>query len=331
MGDELDENITGERRKRPVPIPIFKDRYIERPYMRKEELSLIRDNLETLVDIKTGKDEHENTQKVENGQKVEKNNDIKVVTSDLGNTIVNPSPSGVIDNIKSEVTDDNKVQELKIGIGNLVNNKTENKVDNKVDSNVKINKFKNKKVIKMADEIEYTIPPEMRKQIRKSEMEEYHNEKEMQEYVRKSAMLAEQNRKELEELRKALSLANADIKNELKADLKNEFGTKINELSGKFNDITGKFENVNGKFEGVTKKLDETCTGIECLKTDLAKLSKQADLVECPECGKKVVPPLSSYCPNCNAKMYSWTEDDGVTPIKGWKPSWEQEENKSNT
>jgi len=38
----------------------------------------------------------------------------------------------------------------------------------------------------------------------------------------------------------------------------------------------------------------------------------------------KVVPPLSSYCPNCNAKMSSWFEDDGVTPVKGWKPSWEK-------
>ncbi len=171
------------------------------------------------------------------------------------------------------------------------------------------------------DETIYNISPEMRKQMRKAEFKDIQEESETNKAIRRAAELAEQNKLELEQMKKSLAAENAEIRK----DLKNEFGNKFSELSGKFNDITGKFENVNGKFDGVSKKLEETCTGIDCLKKDLANINKNMDLVECPECGKKVVPPLSSYCPNCNAKMYSWTEDDGVTPVKGWKPSWEKQ------
>jgi len=52
-------------------------------------------------------------------------------------------------------------------------------------------------------------------------------------------------------------------------------------------------------------------------------MNKNFDLMECPECGEKVVPPLSSFCPSCSAKIYSWTDDDGK-PVKGWKPNWEK-------
>ena len=338
MGDEINDNSNnvGEfKRRRPIPIPVFSDRYIERPYMRKEELSLIRNAVEELVDIKVGKDND-----IPVNTKI---NDAKVVTSD--SNILKAFPSDVSKNITSDTfkpevinDDDNKgintkvietkisdikIPDIKIGIGNLVENKVEKKIENKVEK-----KSKSKKVINVNDvEQVYNISPEMRKQIRKSEIEDYHNEKEVQDTIRKAALLAEQNSKELKEFKLNLSKENEEIRK----DLKNEFGNKFNELSGRFTDITGKFDGVNTKFDGVntkfdgvSKKLEETCTGIDCLKKDLANINKNMDLVECPDCNKKIVPPLSSYCPNCNAKMSSWFEDDGVTPVKGWKPSWEK-------
>ncbi len=330
MGDELNDNsiVSNEfRRKRPVPMSVFSDRYVERPYLKKEELSMIRDNLDALVDIKVGKDENKISETKKNDTKIDDksnvvnfkhNVDVPIIISDV------PIESKISE-IKVPET---KVPEVKIGIGNLVdkindiktvdNKVVDNKVvDNKVIDKKIENKTKKIKVNRMNDEDQGYISPEMRKQIRKSEMEEYHNEKEMQEYVKKSASLAEQNRKELEDLKKNLTLENLEIRKELK----NEFGNKVNELSGKFNDITSKFENVNGKFDGVTKKLEETCTGIDCLKKDLANINKNMDLSECETCGNKVVPPFASYCPSCSAKQM-WYEDDGVTPVKGWKPSW---------
>lgn len=308
MGDEVNDNsnVTGEfRRKRPVPIPIFNDRFIERPYQRKDELSFIRDAVEELVDIKKQKNVIANESVVMETKSVEtKPVEIKLMETKKDNDIKIPEIK-ITDAKVPEI----KVSEVKIGIGNLVDKKI-----------VVENKSKNKKVIRMNDEDQYNVSPEMRRQIRKSEMEDYHNEKEVQEAVKKAASLAEQNRKDLEDMKKSLAAENAEIRR----DLKNEFGNKFSELSGKFENVNGKFENVNSKFDGVSKKLEETCTGIDCLKKDLANINKNMDLVECPECGKKVVPPLSSYCPNCNAKMYSWTEDDGVTPVKGWKPSWKE-------
>ncbi len=331
MGDELNDNsnVTGEfRRKRPIPI--FSDRFIERPYQRKEELSLIRNNLEELVAIKSDETKSLEIKPVEN----KKLNDIKVIASDLeASNNTNASPSGVFNNIKtetskSEVNDINKINEIKIqeikipetkvpeikiGIGNLVDKKIENKQTE--------NKSKKRKVINMSDDEQVlNMSPELRRQLRKSEMEEYHNEKETNEAIKRAASLAEQNKLELEQMKKSLASENAEIRR----DLKSEFGNKFNELSGKFNDITGKFEGVNGKFDGVSKKLEETCTGIDCLKEDMKKLNKNVDLVECPECGLKVIPPLASYCPNCSAKMSAWNEDDG-TPVKGWKPSWQKQ------
>jgi len=301
LGDELNDgsNITGEfRRKRPIPI--FNDRFIERPYMRKEELSLIRDNLETLVDIKSSVEPKKNNDNIIN--------DTKVITSDLNVQIpASSSPSGLnnikSETLKSEVINDNKnigkitetkIPELKIGIENL---KTETKQIE--------NKSKKRKVTNMNEEDQaYNVSPEIRRQLRKAELKEFHEEDETNKAIRRAAELAEQNKKDLDDMKKSLAAENAEIRK----DLKNEFGNK--------------FVDLTGKFEKVSSKLEETCTGIDCLKKDLANMNKNMEFAECPDCGKKVVPPLSSYCPNCNAKINSWTEDDGVTPVKGWKPSW---------
>lgn len=320
MGDESNDDIN--RRRRPIPIPMYdksayNDRYIERPYLRKNELSKIRDNLDELVEIKTelvnDKDVDKNKVDIDS-----KKDDIKVV-SDIN--ITNVSPPNIIEKSelkieplqilnpevkKSEV----KKDELKLGLSNLAYNKEIKKIDVVENKQTTDNKNKSKinkrKVNRMNDEEpQYNMSPEDRRRIRKAEIKEFHEEDESNKAIRRTAELADQNRKDLEEMKKTLAIENAEIRK----DLKNEF-------SNKFNDITGRFDKVSGK-------LEETCTGIECLKKDLANINKNMDLVECPECGNKVVPPLSSYCPSCSAKMYSWSNDDG-TPVKGWKPSWEK-------
>jgi len=365
LGDELNVENTNEfRRKRPVPVPIYGSRYIERPYLKKDELSRIRDNLDELVDIKEFElkpkidSKNELVNKIVDKPIVDKpidnklmnNKPIDIKLTDIKLTDIKPIDIKLIDNkiidnnanfeskiepkmaeskitepktefkteFKIEPKSEIKKDEIKIGISNLGYNKELKKIDVidniKVDNKIKKNK---RKVNRMNDEEQsYNISPEDRRRMRKSEIEEYHNEKETNEAIKKAANLAEQNKKELEEMKKTLTTENAEIRN----DLKKEFGNKFNELNTKFNDITGKFENVNEKFSGVSKKLDETCTGIECLKKDFAVHNKNVELMECPECNKKVVPPMSSYCPNCSTKI-NWFEDDGITPLKGWKSS----------
>lgn len=318
MGDEINDNINttnGDifRRRRPIPIPVFSDRYIERPYMRKEELSLIRNAVEELVDIKTelvtGKDVDKNKVDIDS-----KKDDIKVV-SDIN--ITNVSPPNIIEKSelkieplqilnpevkKSEV----KKDELKLGLSNLAYNKEIKKID-VVEDNKNKSKINKRKVNRMNDEEpQYNMSPEDRRRIRKAEIKEFHEEDESNKAIRKAAELADQNRKDLEEMKKTFAIENAEIRKDLKS-----------EFSNKFSDLTGKFDKVSGK-------LEETCTGIECLKKDLANINKNMDLAECDTCHVKAIPPLASYCPNCSVKINTWFENDGITPIKGWKPSWEK-------
>ena len=83
---------------------------------------------------------------------------------------------------------------------------------------------------------------------------------------------------------------------------------------------------INEKYD---KLISELCVGPECLKQKVEdKFStidekikkieeKQSDLV-CDRCGYIGVPSLSSFCPQCGAAIYNWTDDDGQQ-IKGWK------------
>jgi len=322
LGDELNDDIN--RRRRPIPIPMYdkfayNDRYIERPYLKKQELAKIRDNLDELVDIKTGLF-NKNVDKPMDNKPTDNilNFDSKV--SELKAESKIPEIKVPEPKVSESKVDEIKKDELKLGISNLKFNKEIKKIDvvddkksvidNKkidvkpIDVKPKINK---RKVNRMNDEEpQYNMSPEDRRRIRKAEIKEFHEEDESNKAIRRAADLAEQNRKELEEMKKTLAIENAEIRK----DLKNEFGNK-------FNDLTGKFDKVSGK-------LEETCTGIECLKKDLANINKNMDLAECDTCHVKAVPPLASYCPNCSAKINTWFEDDGVTQIKGWKPNWEK-------
>lgn len=326
------------RRRRPVPVPLYDDRYdnryIERPYLRKHELSKIRNNLDELVDIKAELTD-KNINKLIDKPKIDniintRKNDIKIV-SDINSTMNVPDipivtsislPEIKTENksepVKSEIKtetikNETKKEDVKFGLNNLVYNKEIKKIDVVENKQNTDNKNKSKiikrKVNHMNDEEQqtYNISPEDRRRMRKAEHKEFLEEDETSKAIRKSAEFAEQNRKELEALKKSLIEENAEIRKELK----NEFGNR--------------FSDINEKFDKVSGKLEETCTGIECLKKDLANISKNSDLSECPECGQRIVPQLASFCPNCSTKIGGWTEDDG-TPIKGWKPNWENKQ-----
>jgi hypothetical protein len=101
--------------------------------------------------------------------------------------------------------------------------------------------------------------------------------------------------------------------------------------------------------ERVEKDSKETCVGLDCLKKELksgqeklnkldkfdkfdsSKLEKldkldRLELYDCPECNEKTVPFFprpANYCPNCG-KPAQWLEDDGKTPLKGWKSVWKK-------
>ncbi len=360
MEDGINDNTNNIfRKRRPVPIPIYDDRYMERPYLKKNEIARIRDNLDELVEIKSElvNKPTENKPKIDmpEPKNVDKKDDKKEddffldnkksqITSNSTSNIIPPNiPIPTISipitdsKVKSEPKVETKIEtkpefvseikkdEIKFGISNLENKQpTQPNSDIKqINDNKPKNKIIKKKVIKrMNDEevVQYNISPEERRRRLKTDIQEVHEENATKEAIRKSAELAEQNkreleqtRREIEEFKKTLASENTQIKN----DLKQEFGTKFNELGGRFNEITGRFDKVSNK-------LEETCTGIDCLKKDLANMNKNFDLSECPKCGEKIVPPLASFCPGCSTKIGGWTEDDGVTPIKGWKPNWKE-------
>ena len=332
MGDEFNDDVN--RRRRPIPVPLYDDRYIERPYLKKVELARIRNNLDKLVDIEKGGAIDKNVDRIVDKPKIDmpepKKDDTKVV-SDIPNipNITNVSPPVTNTNVNPEIIKvetkfETKKEDIKVGINNFIDNKV---VDNRnKQTNIVENKNKPKiikrKVIRMSDEDVgqgYNISPEDRRRLRKSEIKEFQDEEETAKAVRRSADLAEQNARDLKEFKLNLAKENEEIKKELKSEISNKFG----QVDQKFSDMSGKFNEVGGRFDRLSGKLEETCTGIDCLKKDIAKMNKNTDLIECPECGEKVVPPLASFCPSCSAKMYSWTDDDGK-PVKGWKPTWEK-------
>lgn len=343
MSGDLNENLEN-RRRRPIPVPLYDDHYIERPYLKKVELAKIRDNLDELVDIKkTELFKDDDKSKIEskinqnNESKIEqeiKKDEVKTNISDINITNISPPlvDKPIIDKtvinkivtnqpiINSESKNEVK-NDIKFGISNLVDKSkiTDKNIDKSIDNKQNKSRTIKRKVIRMSDDeisAGYNISPEDRRRLRKSEIKEFQDEEETAKAVRKAAEISEQNARELKELKSNLAKENEEIKKELKL----EFGSKLGQLDQKFGNIEQKF---GEKLDNTHKKLEETCVGIECLKNDLAKLNKNIDLVECPECHEKIVPPLASFCPGCSAHISGWTEDDG-TPVKNWKPNWEK-------
>lgn len=353
MSGEID-TTTGEPRKRR-PIPIFEDRFsqysqhgYERPYidpnksyLRKNILAQIGNNLNELVEIKTGGKSIDSTIEERNPIKIatkpvteEKKIDIVTQKTDIVTTaqpsefFFNPKVENKIDDKKD------KKDDIKLGINNILPEEANKKVDEKsekisekeitekVDEKISENKQvkveaklieskKGKKVKHMNDE-DPNMSPELRRSLRKAEMREMQEQDDISKKIRESAETITKNQREIENLKLKLD----GNKSEIQKELNNKFGNLDNKFDNKFGNLDNKFDN---KFSELGIKLKETCDGIDCLKGDIKKF----ELVECPDCGQSKVPPRSSFCPECGSKIHSWTEDDG-TPLKNWKPNWQK-------
>lgn len=98
-------------------------------------------------------------------------------------------------------------------------------------------------------------------------------------------------------------------------------------------------ENVNNAIaiaadlKGDIKKIkEEICEGPNCLKEQvvnkfgtiedrLKKIEDSNATFVCEKCGYNGVKALTSYCPNCGAKIPSWADENGQ-PIVDWTPYW---------
>ncbi len=311
------------KRKYAIPVPIDY-RFLEesKKPLVKDELRKIRTNLDELTELKKdlfGEPEIKVEPKVE-------------TKSEPKSEIITEIPKQSNEILKITNLDAVPEKDIKIDINNLKGKFDTNLVDNvnkvdKISTNTNI-KTENKRIIKRKvnkmnddDAQQYVSPEEIRK-LRKAELQEVQSEDEIKKATFQAKELAEQNKKELENLKKSLSEENS----ELRKSFANQFSNLGEKVDSKITNLDGKFD---GKFGNLDTKLTKTCEGIDCLKNDFATLNKKVsvEMSECPNCHKSVVPPLASFCPNCSAKMYEWTEEDG-TPVKGWKPSWESDENK---
>jgi rubrerythrin len=54
------------------------------------------------------------------------------------------------------------------------------------------------------------------------------------------------------------------------------------------------------------------------LNQKITKIEENSAEFVCDACGFTGVKPLSSFCPNCGAPIYTWSDDNGE-PIPGWK------------
>ncbi len=309
MSGEIDP-ATGEPRRRR-PIPIFDDKFAQtygRPhnlphidlskgYLKKDILREIGNNLNELVDIKTGGkpiDSIIEERKFEKPIIEEKKTEIPIITQPTEIEIK-------IDNKKGDI----KKDDVKIGISNIIPEKTVIKIPENKEAKQIENKDKlienEKKIIRRKvkymnnEETGVNISPEDRRRMRKFEMKEFQEEEEINKKIRASTEFAEQNKKELEKLRLKFDENTVEIQK----------------------GINNRFIGLDSKFSEMSAKLKEACDGIDCLKKDIKKF----ELFDCPECGKTTIPNKASFCPDCGAKIHSWTEDNG-TPVKNWKPTW---------
>lgn len=98
-------------------------------------------------------------------------------------------------------------------------------------------------------------------------------------------------------------------------------------------------ENVNNAIaiaadlkDDVKKIKEEICEGSNCLKnqvtTKFGTIEDRLKAIEdlstafvCEKCGYNGVKALTSFCPNCGAKIPSWADENGQ-PIADWIPYW---------
>ncbi len=291
---KLSGELVEEPKKRWRPVPIYDSGGIDvsKPYLRKDILKEIGNNLNELAELKIGTKQPEIPKKEQKSMTFEPE-DVKVEPKEI-----------VVPEVKSEP---------KLETPNFQITKTEVKpeiVKPETENNKKIIK---KKVKRMSDSDEYNVSPEMRQMQRERDFDEIARRKALESNVNEMVRTNKENSKKLEQIESKYGESANALKNDIKSDL---------EL--KLKNLEDKFGKVNEHLGHVHEKLEKTCTGIECLTNDFKKLeSEKIEFAECDSCHESKVPPKSSYCPGCGKKL-SWYEDDGVTPLKGWTPAWKK-------
>lgn len=353
MSGEITDVPIEQRKRRPIPI--FEDRFVQsnqgsfdkpyidlsKSYLRKNILAEIGNNLNELIDIKTGGKSIDNNQLyskpvVFEEKKVEK------IEKPIEKLIETPEIMTFSDELKKSDTNTNiNKSDAKIGIPtiNSINKDATKEIIKETIKETNYNKEKDskqnikqdvkienkpieikKKIIKrkvnyMGEDDNVNIPPELRRSMRKAEFKEYQDEEEINKKIRESVDLASHNKNEIETLKLSVKENSLNIKKDLDSKFVN-LDSKFEIVDNKFGQLDSKFV---GKFDGISKKLEETCTGIECLKKDF----KKQELVECEDCKQQSVPIRASFCSNCGAKIRKWSNDDG-TPLTDWIPTWKK-------
>jgi len=297
-----DEN---DKSRIPIPFRRLPDRYVERSYLKKNELSMIRDNLEELAEIKGGKQ----IEQLQNPKKqITFEQESKEVPKEIQSIETKTNESlNVFTKNESEIpkiVTENK--DIKLEISNI---------DNKKNSTVN---NKTKKKVKRMSEDDYN--PDMSEAVLQNKLDKIEKQKELLKNSNDALRTANETKEKL----KGLELKILDMSKEFEGTVDNKFNKINSNIDNKINKFDEKFGQLDNKFNTVHEKLKETCTGIECLTKDFKKSQEEkVEFAECPECTKTRVPFKSSFCPDCGAKMHSWTNDDG-TPVKDWKPSWKK-------
>ena len=305
----------GQPQKRLRPVPVYSKAY-DKPYLRKDAILDINEKLDELNERRIISTKTNNTVEfTKQESKIPEN----IVKSDVKENVLD-TKNIVETNINDEATtklskilDDNttkltKISDTKTEINPEKTNKYETKsvsteikseqpkIDNKIDKSIK---EKNKPKVKRMNENDESSSQLSRTAV-KELLNERERQKEFEDNMRNALNISRETSQTVNELSKKLEKACVGIE-----CLQRDLGlnsTKVNtELS---------------KIDTLETKVKETCTGIDCIKDEL----KKNELVECEKCGRKVVPPLSSFCPSCGEKINVWYDDDGE-PIKGWKPT----------
>lgn len=312
-----DTNEEPKKKWRPVPT-YDPTRYVERPYLRKDELARIRDNLDELTEIKqievpkeTKLPETKTNKSVDVyiPEKLEIPENIPTITKEMmEKTAIEIAKNQITKDLINKSDVKNEINDATLRIVPDGYSKLDNKQNDKQNSTVNNNKIK-KKVKRMEGEENNYVSPEQRRMQLEHELNKIEKDKKLQINTEESVRIANETKEQL----KRLEIKILDMSKEFEGTV----GNKVKTLDEKFG-------NLDTKFNTVHEKLKETCTGIECLTKDFKKSQdEKMELAECPECTKARVPFKSSFCPDCGAKMHSWTNDDG-TPVKGWTPSWKK-------
>lgn len=163
--------------------------------------------------------------------------------------------------------------------------------------------------------------------------------KDMEKNLDRLIGLQEEQQKDIKEAQKDIKESQKDIKEAckgvdcIKEDLKkfqHNHNTGGKSFESKFSGIDSKLSGFDSKFNGLESKLEkerveyggklkESCEGLDCIKNQLKDIGSKVNLHSCDNCGKTGIRDGDAFCATCGREI-EWFEQDGKTPLKGWKP-----------